>query len=743
MLKLVGTGGGSDSGGGSDHPSEDGLDGRLSFSERGRPYRVLVVGDWGVEDRWLTSPAHSAPHSAGVRMRRSLAQRGDATQQLWGAGATAAWLHAALARVEGDDPQPLCDVLGAGIWSSHDTRILKGLFDPIYLSAKTPLRVHRPDPPAPHHTLARVRLYDLAKALPDAVPHATLRVMRVFEPGIQVVVERDRIEWEVGAPYDEAGRPSWTVPGFDWASFEDAIDGEQESFEIDAVLVDDRQRGVIGAPLLRFLKQKCLFAEWFVATSSHDPSWLAELEDVALRLLVVRDDPVSTGSSGATRWVTARGAPTREALEDLASLLDRLAKVPQLSVVVLPERGAALGVDRRSPKEGGELSVVMPRNDRASRDLADGAVLGGLVANLMRHPSLAVGEVLGLVLGDLSRFESHATDRLLSRSSPLQGPRLALAGEQAVEQLPHSLRDLREERRAWQSASRSCGVVERGDGRRVLELWRAMQELEGFVVWERTRRMSIGKVSRALGFCSSRDPGEPTPSALLWGPAGSGRSTLARALAREHGMTFLSIEGVRLPVGADLAVALAAEVAEKTREDEESLLVHVDLTRSTVGVGALFEALESLDRGDRLAQRGLAPRAWLVASETRENSSEPADRWRRVTEAPSLGSVDLSVFSDPDEGHLERMFLGVRMLRETFPEVLRIDYAMVDLLMRAPLDVATRELADFVGALQDVREGRVGAENVPRGASLGGASVEELLSAPAEQPRGEWVEIVD
>ena len=83
------------------------------------------------------------------------------------------------------------------------------------------------------------------------------------------------------------------------------------------------------------------------------------------------------------------------------------------------------------------------------------------------------------------------------------------------------------------------------------------------------------------------------------------------------------------------------------------------------------------------------------------------------------------------------------MLRETFPEVLRIDYAMVDLLMRAPLDVATRELADFVGALQDVREGRVGAENVPRGASLGGASVEELLSAPAEQPRGEWVEIVD
>ena len=421
-MKLVGSGdsdGPNGVEGNGELPDED-LSGRLTFAERGRPYKVIVVGDWGIEDRWVTGPPVGDPGSSDETTASALHSRSDAVQSLWGAGEVAVLLHgAASAAAKGAEPQPLCEILGIGMWSREDTKIVKAFFASDYALAKTPVRVKRSDPP-PHHQLSpRVRLYDLARSLPEdpvqGIPaHGTAHSFQLFESHSGEVTPRQRIEWEIAPPQSVSGVRSWTPPGFDWAMLEDALEAEQGSAEIDAVVVVDLGRGSVTAEMLRFLKRKCLFAEWFVSSQTHPPPWLRELEDVELRLLVLPESAAQAAQSAmrSGRWLTGNGRPSRDAVDALGALRERFARATDLSIAVFTGRASCVGIDRpAADAQRADALVVVDRGENARSPWSRfgvAASFASLIANTLRHPNAELAKLLPLALGDAENAAATA-----------------------------------------------------------------------------------------------------------------------------------------------------------------------------------------------------------------------------------------------------------------------------------------------------------------------------------------------
>lgn len=744
MVRLVDASG-SDEG---PPPDDDSLDGRIPFGERGRPYRVLVLGDWVVEDRWLTSAADA---DAGVATLHALSGRGDVTQHLAGAGAAALLLHGVESEVAEDEVAPLCEILGLGVWSRFDTRILKANFDPLYGLAKTPHRLQRPDPAAPHDAVTRVRLYDLARALPKEIATSTHRLVRRFERRGGEVVERDRVDWETPAPRDDADTPTWLQPGFDWRALEEALDSEQDIFEVDAVVVVDEGRGVVAAPLLRFVNQKCPFAEWFVETPDPGAPWLGELEEAALRLLSVRPTAGSGVADASIDWFGASGEPTREAVEALGTWFERYPGASPLCVAVLPATGGALAGERAVAGSGraDELVVVPPRAADAGAPIVAGesVVFASLVANQLRHPGAPLASLIPHAVSDVLRFDAYAREQLRGSASPLSRPQLSLVGEGDGDapRADSSSRDFANVARSWREAARGEGVIVTASGALELQGWRAAAEVAGYVAWERGKRRALARLVGALG-AWARHAEAASAAGLLLGPPGSGRRTLATRLAERFGLQFLSFDTTQLSSRRDVVDVLDAITTASLQRGAAPLLVHVDEVDARVGGETVFELFGSaLERG-AYARDGrafpLARSAWLFSASGALLASADAPHWRNFVAGLSLGTVDLAGGADPAERALENVYLGARLIRDVHPEVRIAERGVLELFRHVPLDVSARELRAFIGRLTGVRAERVSLANVPAGERLGKQSVDDLLASLLATPEDEWVEIV-
>ena len=298
---------------------------------------------------------------------------------------------------------------------------------------------------------------------------------------------------------------------------------------------------------------------------------------------------------------------------------------------------------------------------------------------------------------------------------------------------------------AWRQAARDEGVIGVDGERRVIELWRSMQELDGYVAFERGRKRAAANLVRALSVFETH-PSRAVVSALLTAPGGSGRSTLGLKLAESLDFELLRFDLAQLGGRADVTDVFDEVASSQARRRGRPLLVSIDAVDSCVSGDALYETflspLESgnYSRGGRVFR--LEPSVWLFSGTGHLAASPDAARWRDFVSRMTLGEFQLGAAVDPADRCLENVYLGVHLIRSAHAEVKHIESRLLELFRHLPQDVSTRELAGFVGMLTDVRDERVSTANLPRGASIGKVEVDDLIAALVSSASDEWVEIV-
>src|SRR5947209_20561809 len=108
-----------------------------------RRFRVLVVGDWVVDDYWVTGLVHRSPTASriGRTHLKGLNHPNSTLQALVGAGRIGSLLHSAT-----EGTHHLFEVVGLGLWHRNDTPLIRAMFDRSNLAGWTPNQLSRSKP---------------------------------------------------------------------------------------------------------------------------------------------------------------------------------------------------------------------------------------------------------------------------------------------------------------------------------------------------------------------------------------------------------------------------------------------------------------------------------------------------------------------------------------------------------------------------------------------------------------------
>jgi hypothetical protein len=687
---------------------------------------ILVVGDWLVDEHWVTGVHRSRTSSRVGAHYRTLQDRESTVTSFFGAGRTAAILHRARF---GDYHDPF-KLIGLGVWHQADTSVLEAMFEPAFLKGRTPHQINLPQTKVPKHPQLINLVHDPRI---DQRP-GTTRVIRLYtQTGSQVEL-LERIDWEVKVP--EGG----------WISQDDLETHAElrrvlENTRPDAVLVKDLLKGVITDDLIYFLASKLRHVSWYISSKMYRPDWLRHIEKDSIRLLEIPqaaaqgalDKPPDQG--GLDAWLTRNGKPSKAALSSLETLGEEF---PKALIVAVPSDQTTLAYRRSSPenpnlKEG--VCWVSPQASPLSVGLPMASVcFAAFTAYLLLKPSLGLAQLVDLSLSFTEDWRTNEAGRV---ESPVgwdaaREPRLDLSvkARSGNGGFRCPALDWPKERKEWDLAYKDRGVIADATGRRI-ELWRAMTEVKNYVCVASSKRKVVRDVVHEIE-AFKRERG--TRSCMLIAPPGSGKSLLAQLLAEDHGLHFLEFNITQMISKTDILDCFDLILTTQFENRGKRLLVFVDEIDAPLGGDAVYDAfLTPLERGVyRRAGKTfpIEPCFWLFAG-----TKAPEATARKASDFESrLTLKPLHLTPAPDENHnrLENVYLGVAMLRAEFPDVREVSSHVLDLFHQLEATISIRQFRQFIKDFVDIKSGEVRYANVPR-SWLSRLGVEALIQQQAKE----------
>jgi hypothetical protein len=695
-------------------------------SERGRigapafPLTVLVVGDWVVDEHWVTSVQRSQTSSrTGAIHYRVLHRLTSSVESLCGAGRTASILHLAKYCA-----QPLCRTIGIGMWHRSDTRALSWMLDPTVLQGQTP---HRITPALPEEA-ANTILFNLvdvlavrSKAPVDPSLYGTTRVIRQYQQTGDDIELLQRIDWERPVPSD-------LMPGIDR---EKMLDPDLGPFldrigSVDAIVVKDLCKGVISRALIKWLAGRYGPVPWFVSSKAWRPEWLAELEHVALKLLMVPQVAAAKAilKQDPPCWITRSGYASKAALAALDQLAGGFRE--DVMIVVLPNKMTVLA---RCPAPEDTLGIVQQAAE--PKPLAVGVPMASvffpaLTAQLLTAPQNPPAEQLVRALRFTQAWMSHEVGRVShpedwsAAGEPRWGEPMADPPKECGRWLEFCWPS---GKKAWESAFSRCGTITKTDGRKYLELWRAMTEVDGYVCCVKSKREVLRRLRGELA-ASCAAAKRVTTACMIIAKPGSGKTYLAHCLARELGMHCLVFNITQMISRLDILDCFDTIATTQARNRSESILVFVDEINASLRSERVYDMfLAPLEEGIYVRAGKtfhLDPCAWLFAGterpvgerEAKRGGAEKASDFESRLTVPPLRLLTESE-EEVREARVEKVYLGVALLRAAFPDVRRVTRTVLEVFHALPASTEVRELRHIVRLFENIQYGTVTAENVP------------------------------
>lgn len=720
----------------------------------------LVIGDWFVDEHWVCGTHRSSTSSRTGRSHlRALHTAKSNVRAFCGAGRSAQFLHF-LYRYP-TNTYPLASVIGLGFWHRADTQQLESLFD-LESPAQTPYRLT----PSDLRTPQGIELINMNDALNftlddtsrDAREYTT-RIIRIYTNDGTGNVIYDRLDWEPKTPVGQfvSGDVEWKEK---LEKLEQLIQNKLNGRPVRAVIIKDLQKGAINTEIINWISSMKLGnPAWFISSKRWKPGWLVDNlgDKVDLRLVMIPQVAAETAirkSQKLTCWITHSGRPSKEAvdaIEELATL------TRAKTLVILPDKFSALAckceagkvlscavqsqvMPERVTVEMGYASIVFPALIACMSDYFDEQLdLEGQMNLAFRAAHEWVEGEAQRVL-DPGKWQSDPAKWAPDRTQALAQIRARLHRQKQLDPIKQfgqvKSKVWGEESREWKEALSDVGIIKRGS-RKVIELWRAMPEVEGYVCCEETMRDDLRRLLR--GIQSFAKQPRHHASCMLVASPGSGKTFLAKRLAETAGLQFIPFNITQMRAKADILECLDTIVAVQARNSGSPFLVFIDEINAKLENAFVYGAfLTPLEDGTYVHSGRtftIRPCVWVFAGTRQPNtSSVPGVNGRSAgTEAPekgsdfvsrlTLGLVNLTStkgtktakrkHARPDNAAIERVYLGVNMLRHEFPDVRSVSELVLRAFSELPEGTSVRDIKHFVRRFSDIQYGEVTARSVP------------------------------
>ncbi|TAK99530.1 MAG: ATP-binding protein [Verrucomicrobia bacterium] len=661
-----------------------------------RRLSVLVLGDLVVDEHWVTGIERSPTASRrGLSHSHALHALNTTVDTLSGAGLTASVLARAGLNPDGSGT-PLCEVHAIGVWHPSDQRVLRAMMIPQNTQGRSPYKVSWP---FTEYNLDYIHLHNLAPFINDAEsPYATTTVIRVYErtanDGVRL---QKRIDWELHPHAEVNGSPSWIKAETDLEKLLKPIGSGQVPLPeiVDAIIIKDLVKGVVTEKMIEWLVN--VYGEkriegrpipWFISSKAFKPGWLKKLHNQHVQLLVI--PPVAAQEAArrnetSSSWCVAQGVPSPHALELLESQDRKLQKLfpPGQDRLVLalpvPERTCVIAKSCEGKSE--PWLLVQPdyalQPPRVGVPMAS-VLFGALVALTIKHRDRTHRENLDIALDFTKKWMEHQSMRIESPDGwkPEEEPVVPL------DVAPPNPSRLRRDEwhlavKTWKQAYSfiSRGIIEHG-GLKQIELWRAMTDVDRYVSLTKSKRSAI----RSLGLLLDRYKectDERPLSAMLLARPGSGKTYLMSKLAAQHGFDFLSFNVAQMLQKSDLFDAFDTIVSTRAAQlhPEKPTLVFFDEINVELESSPVYTVfLDPIDCSTyrRAGKAFHIPRCLWVFAGTGIDESRRETKGSDFKSRLTLGPINFDAESDDadsDDAKLERIYLGVSMLKQEFPEV--------------------------------------------------------------------------
>lgn len=731
--------------------------------------KILVVGDWVLDEHWVIG-VHRSPTSSrtGDAHYRALHFANATVESLCGAGRTASVLHQVKC-----GQKRFCEILGIGLWHEEDTGALLAMLDPAWNKGQTPHRVTR----IGTHKSTEERLFNLStllsKQAPDGRPSyscGTTRMIRIYQHTGSKFELLQRIDWELELP-NSLTPSSW--PNNPKCDEDDPVliadpkflnDSRLEAFikkhrnKIGAVVIKDMRKGVVSEALIGWLSTMLRNVPWFISTKAWRPKWFDKLENVNVRLIVIPQMATqwAVRSGILNRWITQSGDASSGALYNMDEVGRQF---PGAIIIALPDGLSVLARNRlHSGDEDARVGLVQTRVGPSP--LAMGMPMASvffpaMIAHMLRNENIKLDQLLKGALNFTHRWMSIEVKRVEDPEEWEPSPKQALELEPARSQdrlsddkkFDSDWREFNWKRATddWGKAFSDYGIIEvaasedgakgarpkagevvaKTKGKKYLELWRAMTEVHGYVCCVTEKRKLLQRVVNELGASGGRGRRDHKSCMFIASP-GSGKTYLVRRLADALRLRYLGFNITQMLSKTDLFDCFDTVVTSQAQNREEPLLVFIDEINAKLDGQHVYDAfLAPLEEGVYVRAGKtfhIDPCVWVFAgtehpSPTTELHWDKSDKASDFESRLTLGPLDLRIkdpSKDEAEARIEKVYLGVSLLRSAFPDVRKVSKKVLQAFHTLPPNLEARELQHFVKSFFDIQYGAVKSKNIPK-----------------------------
>lgn len=698
--------------------------------------KILIVGDWEVEEKWSIGIHRSRISSrTGYAHYRSLHSLQNNILALGGAGRVASIIHNSRL-----GSRQLCDVIGIGIWHKDDTIHIESLFD----QQDEENLSHHCLNSAPVKHAEGVRLLNLGEHMPKKDSYGTNRIVRIYQHTRGLITLLHRYDWELPVYVDKT---KWITSEETLQSFAmHHLFSEEEQQEVDAVIIKDAGKGVVSKSLIRRLINSKIPKDvpWFVSSSEWllDTDWYEDLQHVNLRLVVIpqhtTENAVRDGK--VTTWFTNTGFVSKEALDELDKFTEGFQdnRRPAPIVVALPEKATVLTrYACRGDDDHAEVKGIIQLDKQPSSMVLDSSMSSSffpaLIVNLLNtvnsYEDVSCSDFQQIIKQSFSFMESWRRIEAKKVENPREWrttdePKLDLF--QPYEKMgvwkkpfPWELSKVQ-----WDQAFSNYGIIHRKDNKEYIDLWRSMNEVNGYTAIVNGKRSVLQKlVKEARGF---QDNPYQTRCCMLIASPGSGKTFLMKRLAKSQGMRFMPFNITQMLSKSDILDCFDTIVTSHAQNRNEPLLVFIDEINAMLNGQPVYDTfLAPLEEGvyDRAGKTfNMPPCFWIFAGTERpvkpndpewNKSNKASDFESRLTMPPLNLEIDVSRSDEVLQARLEKVYLGVTMLMALFPDVQRVSKKVLRTFHSLQPDLGMRELKHFVRSFREIKLGEVVSENVP------------------------------
>jgi len=706
---------------------------RREVSKR-KPKRILLIGDWVVNDHWVTTIHRSPTSSRTGAQYRAIPTLDSATQELSAAGRVARVLH----RASIGNTTRFCDVLGVGLWHPADTEILTGMLEPRTNQGQTPHQLKRHSGPSLECGCELFNLAEFPKGgngSKVACP-GTTHMFRVYQQSGSKINLFQRFDWELPGRY---------IPQHE--RLNNLMQWIKDKGGIDAVVIKDVRKGAVTPELIeRLASGPGKTVPWYVSTKGYasgnasEPEWFSKIEKLRM-LLIPGVAAESAVAGGLNCWITATGEPSvsRSALREI----DRLGERFKSLIVVLPDSLNLVARDF-STGQGNPDGILLRTELPQFADLVPMAsvffpafIMSDLAHGVSQDPQKLLLEQLEQSLAFTRAWMTNEFDRIKNvegwqaETEPCfeatnPNPECqTLDQERSGEKTAKAaLFDWKTAEAQWTKAFHNIGVIEVGEGKRIIEPERAMTEIKNYICCVKSKRKAVLQLVNEINSFARRPPEHPQSYMLLADP-GSGKTYLVKCLAKAANLSLRDFNIAQMLSKNDVLDCFDTIVTTQAFEKKPVLAFFDEINARIEGEHVYDLFLAPIE--DSCYVRGgktfhLKPCIWIFAGTERpvlgkpdrDKETKALDFESRLTFPEPLSlAIDESNSEQVAELRLERVYVGVTYIKRYFPDVKRVCEDVLKLFHSLPPDLSVRDLDHLVRSFVNVQFGFVKNENIP------------------------------